>query len=289
MKKIRLALLLLGTLLIGATAARALGMEDFGNAPLNDVNYQSWPGVMSTINHPSRVYHWWVNGNEKFFYEGDTAALSDVLRRFATTGTERRVVVLRPGPGETKSFDQSKTIRFHWSLHLLGGIAGHLTTLPLGEKVWSKHPVLSAYVDDTIDLEKLEVPKGITLVSLAELKQANREALKSADKTVRGWGAGVLAELDARDPASMEAIAALLKDPDDWVKLNAAGVLSMFGKPAQTALPALRELINAKDENLRQRAQESIQKIEQANADDTAEREYRRTMDRIERFLVRSK
>lgn len=285
MKKIALALLLLVTVLLGTTAARALGMEDFGNAPLSDANYQEWPGVMSTINHPSRVYHWWVNGNEKFFYEGDTAALNDVLRRFATTATERRLVVLRPGPGETQSFDQSKTIRFHWSLHLLGGIAGHLATRPQGEKVWSKHPVLSVFVDDALDLDKLEVPKGITLVPLAELKQANREALKSADKTVRGWGAGVLAELDARDPASLEAIAALLKDPDDWVKLNAAGVLPLFGKPAQSALPALRELVNAKDENLRQRARESIEKIEQALPDPAAERQYQKTIDLLARFL----
>jgi hypothetical protein len=288
MKQIARALLvtvLMATLLLGAAATRAAGMEDFGSAPLNGANYERWPGVMPTVNHPSRVYHWWVNGNEKFFYEGDTAALNDILRRFAEIGTERRVVVLRPGPGETKSFDQSKTVRFHWSLHLLGGIAGHLATLPQGEKVWSKHPVLSVFVDDAMDLDRLEVPKGVTLVPLAELKQANREALKSANQTVRGWGAGVLAELDHRDPDSLKAITALLQDPYDWVKLNAAGVLPLFGEPARSALPALRELRDAKDENLRRRVQQSIDRIEQARPDPAADRDYRQTLDRVERFI----
>jgi len=53
-----------------------LGEEHFGNAALNEANFQDWPGIMPLVNHPSRVYHSWVNGNEHFYYRGDTPALN---------------------------------------------------------------------------------------------------------------------------------------------------------------------------------------------------------------------
>ena len=66
MKRSVLGRALLASLVLIACCgpARALGTEDFGNAPLNAANYTDWPGIMPVVNHPSRVYHWWVNGNE---------------------------------------------------------------------------------------------------------------------------------------------------------------------------------------------------------------------------------
>src|SRR3954462_15108095 len=81
--------------------ARALGMEDFGNAPLHAANYTEWPGIVPVVNHPSRGYHWWVNGNEEFYYRGDAAALNEALAKFGEAGSAGREVVLRPGPGVT--------------------------------------------------------------------------------------------------------------------------------------------------------------------------------------------
>src|SRR5437764_8147461 len=102
-------------------AARALGTEDFENAPLNAANYTDWPGIMPVVNHASRVYHWWVNGNEEFYYRGDVAALNDALAKFGEAGSPGREVVLRPGPGVTHSFDGKQQIEFGWDLHLIGG------------------------------------------------------------------------------------------------------------------------------------------------------------------------
>ena len=58
----------------GASQAWGLGEEHFGNRTLNELNYNKWPGIVLLVNDPSRVYHVWVNGNEKFFYRGDLAA-----------------------------------------------------------------------------------------------------------------------------------------------------------------------------------------------------------------------
>ena len=79
----RLASLFLATAVFSVAGSAAFGMatEEIGNDPLLEVNYSQWQGtnVMPVINHSSRVYHTWVNGNEHFYYEGDSKALSDFL------------------------------------------------------------------------------------------------------------------------------------------------------------------------------------------------------------------
>jgi HEAT repeat protein len=272
-----------------SSAAWARGQETFGNEPLNAANFNDWPGIMPVVNHPSRVYHTWVNGNEHFYYRGDAAALNDTLRKLAEAKTEVREVVLRPGPGVTHSFDRAQEIRYGWNLHLVGGIARHLTTREQGDKVWSKHPVLTIYTGGEIDLEKIEIPQGLTVVPLADLKKRTREGLKSPDKTVRGWGAGVLAALDPYDAESRDAIAGLLKDEDNWVRLNAAVTLPRFGKKAQPVLPMLREALKTDDAPLKAEVEKSIQAIEQAEDQAAAEKEHREMLDRISGFLSQRK
>jgi len=269
--------------------AWALGTEDFGNAPIHDGNYAGWPGIMPALNHPSRVYHFWVNGNEGFFYKGDTAALNDTLAKFAAVDPANREVVLRPGPGVTHSFNRERTIPYTWSLSLIGGIAAHLSTRELGEKVWPTHPVLTVHVGGDIDLEKIEIPKGLRVVSVTDVKRRTREGLKSTDKTVRGWGTGVLASLDPYDAESRDAIAAMLKDPDNWVRLNAAGALAHMGKSAEPALPALRGALPTEDKALDERVRETIQTIEKAESRAGAEKEHREIQARIDRFVARRK
>lgn len=229
------------TVLAACSAALARGEEHFGNDPVHENNYADWPGLMPTLNHPSRVYRVWVNGNELFYYRGDTAALNDTLAKFTLTGIPVKEVVLRPGPGEAQTFDQTRKVPFRWSLHLLGGLSRQLTILEKGDRVWPKHPVLTVYVDRDLDLANLRIPEGLTVTSLADVKARTREGLKSGDKTVRGWSNGVLTDLDPFDEVSRDAVAAMLKDPDNWVRLNAAGALAQFGKKAQATLPQLRE------------------------------------------------
>lgn len=84
--KSALAFLILAILALCANSrAWAMGQEDFGNAALNEANFRDWPGIMPLVNHPSRVYHSWVNGNERFYYRGDAVALNDALRKFAAS------------------------------------------------------------------------------------------------------------------------------------------------------------------------------------------------------------
>jgi hypothetical protein len=275
----------LGVVLAARGRAWAAGEEQVGNEPLNGANYETWKGLIDVINDPARSYYSWVNGNENFYFAGDTAQLNAALQKFAATDIAVKEVVLRPAPGETRSFDQSLRFPFQWHLQIFGGIAAHLTTRDQGDQVWARHPRLSIYVGGDIDLEKLEIPKGVTLVSLDELSARARKGIVSTDQNVRGWSAGVMAGYDHFSAENLAAIEKLLADDADWVRLNGAGAAAQFGAKAKSALPALKACLDRPDENLQQRAKESIATIEAAQDNAEAERTFRAAMDKINKFI----
>jgi hypothetical protein len=164
-----------------------------------------------------------------------------------------------------------------------------VTTLDQGDKVWSPYPVMSVYVNKDMDLSKLKIPKGLTLLSLSELKQRNIAGLKSTDKTVRGWGSGELADLDPYDAESLAVLTGLLKDKDAWVQLNAVQAVARFGSKAKSTLPLLQELQKTEDKSLKDEVQKSIQAIDQAGDRTPVEREHQATLAKILRFLSRQK
>jgi hypothetical protein len=262
----------------------ALRGEGFGNAAFNEANYREWPGIMPLVNHPSRVYHVWVNENEQFYYQGDTAAFNDALRKFAASKAEVHELLLRPAPCVVHSFNRVRTIPYNWNLHVVGGIVGVLPTLDRGSKVWSKSPTMTVCVGEGIDLGKIEIPNGVSTVDLADLSRRYREALASKDKTVRGWAAGELAHLDRYDAENLAAIVKLLKDEDDWVKRNAVGALAVFGKKAESVVPTLREMQSTQDKHLKDQIEKTIEEIQQAKETTTVEQEHRSLLKKIREF-----
>jgi hypothetical protein len=281
---------LFGLLLLASPhIAQALAEETFGNAPLNAANYKDWPGIMPMLNHESRVYSVWVNGHETFYYTGNTAALNNELLRVAAADDLKSEIVLRPGPKKVKSIRGEMSFDCDWEIELMGGIAGHLTTLDKGDLVWSKVPVLTIYTGGEIDLKKLEIPQGLKVTRLAALKNRVKQGLASKDQTVRGWTCGVLASLDRYDPESVKALTGMLTDPVEWVRLNAVGSLETFGKKAESALPALRENLNSKDKSLKEAAEKAIATIEAAQEDRAGEKSFTDAILRIDHFLTDKK
>jgi hypothetical protein len=278
--KTRILLLALSLLICsGGAKAWALSKEDFGNSPLGD-HYPDSPGILPLVNSPSRVYRVWGMGGERLYFRGDTAALNDSLRKFAAMKAEVHEVVLRPGPGVTHSFDE-KPIPFQWDLCIVDGIGRHALELPQGDKVCPKSPMLSVYVAGQIDLKKIEIPKGVSVLEPADLGRRYREALTSKDNTIRTMAAYELADLDPYDAKNLAAIANLLKDENDGMRANAVSALTDFGKKAEVALPALRELLGTKNENLKAVVEKAIEEIQHAKADEAAEREHRAMLGRI--------
>jgi hypothetical protein len=264
--------------------ARGLGTETIGNEPLSEANYTEWKEIMPVINDKARVYSSWVNGNEHFFYKGTTNELNIALANFAKIEVKTHEVVLRPAPGVAHTFDR-KEIPCNWQLHIHGGISKHLLTLDKGDEVWNKDPRLTIYVGGDIDLAKLEVPKGVTLIP-ALSKRVAAGIAASKDKTVRGWGCGELTSLDRFSEGTMQAVAKMLDDPDSWVRLNAAGSLPLYGKKAAAHLPALRECLVSDDQGLKTRAQGAIVEIEQAEDKSQEEKEFTAAQKKIAEFLA---
>ena len=248
----------------GANRLFALGQEDFGPEPLHAANFTTWPGVLAVINTPSRVYHSWVNGNEHFLFEGDVAALNAVLADFGKIKDEHKRIVLRQGQGSGRSFQKTDPIRFDWELQLFGGIAQHMLTLDQGDQVWPKGPQLTIYLEK-FSLTDLKLPEDVPITDVLELSEKIVTALgKSTDQTVRGWGCGQLAALDALRPENLKAVIERLHDRESWVQLNAAGAIPLFGHLAQPYLDDLRSLLTSGDQQLRKQAEESIKAIEAA-------------------------
>jgi hypothetical protein len=260
-----------------------MATEDFGNAPVNSLNYTEWPNITPLLDHNGRVYHWWCNGNEQFFFRGNTLALNDALNRFAAARADEHEVLLRPGVGSTPTFNKDVTVPFDWSVQLRGGVTRQDTTLDRASKIWSNWPTMTVYVAH-VDLSKVQIPAGVVVVELPQLTARGREALSSTDNTVRGWGACDLAALDPYDTQSMTAIAKLLDDPDDWVRSNVLHALATFGNKATPALPALRKLLITAEKKTKQDLQETIDQITNAKDTTAQERDYRAALKSIADF-----
>jgi hypothetical protein len=258
-----------------------LGFEEFGNKPLSKANYGAWPGVVLLVNSEKRVYYQWVNGHENLYYLGNNDDLNTALKDFAKIKSDKLEVVLRPGPGIATTFKPEKTVPFVWNLHL---IKSFLSKLDQGDQIWPAHPMLTIYVDDQVDLNALQIPTGITVLELDDLKNRAMNCLTSSDETVRGWSCGFLSRLDKYDVDTMKRVVQMLNDDDNWVKLNAAGALASFEANAQSILPNLEQLATSDDQQLREKAVKTITSIKQSKTDDRAAEQHRERIAAIKSF-----
>jgi hypothetical protein len=274
----------IGILLLTVSSAWSMGLESFGNNHLSDANYVDWPNVTPIINDAHRVYHSWVNGNEHFYFAGDTVALNAAIKSFAAIKADRLTIVLRPGPGKVNSFNNKQSFTFNWNLHLLGGISKSMAKEELGSNIWDPSPYLHVYVGDSIKLDEIEIPKGVEVLEISDLQKRYAKCLNSKDRTVRGWSCGHIAELDPYNAESMRKIVAKLDD-DDWVKLNAVGALSVFTSLADEIIGKL-QAVKTDDDKLKERIQQTIETLHDAMPNERARKEYKKSLESIHAYLV---
>lgn len=84
--------------------------------------------------------------------------------------------------------------------------------------------------------------------------------LTDSDYLVRGSAARVLGEIDSPDDHVVAAIVPLLKDPEWWVRRDAAYALGYMG--AVRATPALEDALNDSEEQVRSGARSSLDRLE---------------------------
>lgn len=287
----RLAASLLATAVFSVAVPAAFGMatEDVGNDPLLEVNYGQWQGtnIMPVINHTSRVYHTWVNGNEHFYYQGDGKALSDFLTKYAFVWVSPKEIVIRPGPGGTSTF-QGNPVRYDWRLHLLTGlVAAHFEARPGSEiELGEINPTLTIFVGSgNFQLKDVHIPAGITLVGPDQLRERYLTGLKSSDADLRKRAVRALVALDPANAENIPVFLKMLGEGGNGAYAAAEG-LQMMGANAKTAVPAMREMLSGSDELVRTRILDAIDAIEAAP--DTTEKDAARRaiLAEIKAFIV---
>ena len=254
--------LILGACLITVNAW-PMGQETFGNEPLSDLNYTDWPGIVPLINDENRVYSNWVNGNEYFYYRGDTEAFNQFLALFAALESPVHEVVFRPGPGRAKCFHNDRTIPVGWQMHLVGGIVAQMIDYEGTADVWDMHPTLTVYLTEKgrIQLDKVIVPEKVKVLQVADLRDKYRKALQSDKPSMRAAAVMKLADEDNLNAENIPLIAGVLKDNDAYARACAAVSLGRFGALAKSALTDLQAASQEEDKQGSTCAQASIEKI----------------------------
>lgn len=203
-----------------AEKAFALATDEIGNAPLNELNYTEWKGIMPLVNDKARVYQVWVNGNEYFYFKGNTKTLNAALATFAKVEVKNHVVVLRPGPIERRAIRDKSLIQFNWELHVIGGIARERATDDIEDLEWQKDPVLTIYIGGGIDLDKLEIPEDVTLrAASGQSEEAKKDEAtqKKIEEFVKQRKTSTAAS-DASANVSTNAPAIALDEDEVWSK-----------------------------------------------------------------------
>lgn len=254
--------LILGLALITLNAW-PMGQETFGNEPLSDLNYTDWPGIVPLINDEHRVYSTWVNGNEYFYYRGDTEAFNQFLALFAALESPAHEVVFRPGPGHAQSFHNDRPIPIGWQMHLVGGIVAQMIDFEGTADAWDMHPTITVCLTENgrIQLDKIIVPEKVDVLQVADLRDKYRKALQSDNTRMHAHAVSKLADEDKLNAENIPLIVQVLKDNDPFASACAAVALGCFGALAQSALTELQEASRSEDQQVSACAKESIVKI----------------------------
>ncbi len=114
-----------------------------------------------------------------------------------------------------------------------------------------------------IDLEQLQIPDGLRVIGVEQLRQRYLEGLKSAESEIRGHAVGGLGGLRRHGEDILPTLLDLLKtEKHEWVRRYAASVLSGMGANARAALPILKAGLDDPDQNVRNFYRHAIESIE---------------------------
>jgi hypothetical protein len=115
------------------------------------------------------------------------------------------------------------------------------------------------------DVDDLEIPKGITVITVDDLVALHTKGLKEADSTRRGMAVQELSALRSYSDKVVPAIAEILrKDDNAWVRSCAAAALRSAGVKAKSAMPVLKEGLKDPDAYVRDACKTAIDQIENA-------------------------
>lgn len=138
-------LLTLSAGLLLASIVFAMGGK---HGPNPVVQQGRWPaGTATLINSSNRVAGHWVNANDEFFFQGDTAAFNDFLRGYARLkGTPLRVIIHTGEKRGSRLWGSEPEIPYDWRLFVQQW--GGTTSCDVTIDVW---------VDREVELDRMHL------------------------------------------------------------------------------------------------------------------------------------
>jgi hypothetical protein len=151
--------------------AAGLATEDYGNKPVNTLNYAEWAntGILPVLNDSNRVYSTWCNGNEFFYFSGDITSLNAFLKKCAEIKNAHVTLEFKKGKGVAKTFSSKKKIPYAWRVNIRTGIAAARAVITENKTVG-----LTVYVDNkTIQRKDIKLPETVVLEEKTEQEENN--------------------------------------------------------------------------------------------------------------------
>jgi hypothetical protein len=262
-KNIAVICTLVACCLIPPAASGAVTQQFGGPLPVSPQKYLEWPGLATLLKYGEPVCWNWFNGDEDFYYAGDVESVNETLRLFANVQLKFHRVIIRRGPGIVWEFGNSThSEEFTWSINPKGEYGANGATEGF---LWKPEPTLSIYITEDLELDKLKIPQSIAMVEIADASRAMLNGLPNTYRTISGWGAFVLAGDVSAEETRIDALVNLLKNGDDWVRVNTLGAIANQGSKAPAVAEAIRPLLDSDDEQMKKRAQKTFDIIEAAN------------------------
>ncbi len=130
-----------------------------------------------------------------------------------------------------------------------------------------------------LDVSDLDVPRGVSVVTLDDLLAEGLKGASAPDSTVRGLALHDLISLAPYSDKVVPALVARLeKDTDNHVRRVAAGCLSSVGARAKVAVPALEKGLKDPDAYIRDACQRALGRIREGKAEAGEEERIRKDL-----------
>lgn len=141
--------------------------------PAGDVAHENWPrGYADLINGDDRVHGFWVNFEDVFFLQGETADLNRFIRRCVALDEVKVSVVLHPGRLDVQSpwDEKPRDLKADWRVHTSPYVItreGAAVSLESG----AFQITIDVWLGGQVSLDDLDVPSGIEVRSGGEIEK----------------------------------------------------------------------------------------------------------------------
>ena len=151
-----LVVLLLGAVLVIPGSAR-LSEHRLGY-PVH--SQPGWPsGLADLLNSPGRVYGYWINGIDHYYYAGDTNAFNEFVRQYAELKGVLLRLTVHPARAKEKRLDDRK-IQYDWKVRVDGRSPREDPRDFVSMEVW---------LGGQIELARMKVPADIKVEGSGEV------------------------------------------------------------------------------------------------------------------------